>query len=53
MTAGPPTLVTIATGAAGQRLVDQQVRDIQHLVERVGSNDTRLMEQRVHRHVGG
>ena len=46
--AGPPALVKIGHArAGGQRLVRQQRRDVEELLQRVGSDDARLAKQRV------
>ena len=43
----PPAFVTIATRARRRRLVHQQRRHVEHLLERVGANHAVLAKQRV------
>ena len=49
----PPALVTIATlRALRDRLIREQRRDVEHLLERVGPDHAHLPQQRIHRAVG-
>ena len=51
---GPPALETIATRRpAGTGWAESSARDVEQLVDRVGADHSRLLEQRIDGHIGG